>query len=82
MSLITSNLREISGIIMKDFLAKEMRKFVNDSDDFPVEMFKYPAYSTSGYGYKRNDREGVRPLVVEKPPEFNEQVTTDRGTRS
>jgi len=52
---------------MKDFLAKEMSKFVDDPSggyEFPVEYFTgsvYPSsgYSSgfsSGYGYKRNDK--------------------------
>ena len=61
------------GVIMKDLLAKEMKKFLEDSTssyEFPVEYFTGQAYQTPGhiygYGYKRNDKEELaRPYVIE-----------------
>ena len=61
------------GVIMKDFLAKEMSKFLDDSSssyEFPIEFYTggYTPSSgyTTAYGYKRNDKEEfVLPYTIE-----------------
>lgn len=52
----------ISGVIMKDFISKEMHRFLDDSSngyEFPVEYFQGPVYPGNGYKsyITRNDNQ-------------------------
>ena len=79
----------ISGVIMKDFISKEMHRILDDSSsgyEFPVEYFTGPVYSSPGYGsgfkssiVRKDKEEIIPPYVIEpKKPKLEDKVYRDR----